>query len=247
MVMFKTHARLSQIAGGHKQVIRPVVPPVMAIYEWSWPHWLYDWSCNWSYNVTTGSATSCDRSWPVATGRMTSLPSYIKRCSIKHQDQYHFFQVPEHVPPLNPGTHPVMAPFPLFLFCGICIRGVQLLWQHPAVVVAVNAGGAAWVPVFKVAPMPWWCALFQNQPPFIIPVIGHATSHDNLWLVVQAVMAICDWLCNQSWQSAIGCTISCSDLQLVVWLPTTSLAINLCQLSWNHTTSGMTSRNVWPK
>ena len=65
-VMFKTQARWSQIAEGHKQVVQPVVPPVVAIYEWSWPHWLYDWSCNWSYDVTTGSATSCDRSWPVA-------------------------------------------------------------------------------------------------------------------------------------------------------------------------------------
>ena len=59
--------------------------------------------------------TGHDQLHDLMTGRMTGLPSHIKRCTIKHQDQYHFFQVPEHVPPLNPGTHPVLAPFPLSL------------------------------------------------------------------------------------------------------------------------------------
>ena len=68
--------------------------------------------------------------------------------------------------------------------------------------------------------------------------IGCATSRGDLRLVVQPVMAICDWSCNQSWRSAIGHTISRSDLRLVMRLPMTSLAITL----WNRTTSCTTSR-----
>ena len=55
-----------EVADGSDMVGRPVVPPVVAIYEWSWPDRSHDWSCDSSYDVTTGSATSCDRSRPVA-------------------------------------------------------------------------------------------------------------------------------------------------------------------------------------
>ena len=160
--------------------------------------------------------TGHDQLHDLTTGRMTGLPSHIKRCtsirisiisfkclnmcrlSIQGRTQYwHLF---------------------LCLFCGICVRGVQLLWQQPAVVVTVNAGGAAWTPVFKVAPMPWWCALFQNQPPFIIPAIGHATNRDNLWLVVQPVTAICDW-----------CATNRGNLRLVV-----QSVVAICNWSYDY-------------
>ena len=45
---------------------------------------------------------------------------------------------------------------------------------------------------------------------------GHATSRGDLRLVVQPVVAVRDWSCNQSWQSAIGRATSRGELQLVV-------------------------------
>ena len=68
-VMFKTQARRFQITGGRRRVVYGRTTSratVVAIYDWSWPHRSHDWSCDWSHDVTTVCATSCDRSRPVA-------------------------------------------------------------------------------------------------------------------------------------------------------------------------------------
>ena len=58
---------------------------------------------------------------------------------------------------------------------------------------------------------------------------GRATSRGDLRLVVQPVVAICDWTYNQSWRSAVGRTISCSDLRLVV-----QSVVAICGWSYNQ-------------
>ena len=104
----------------------------------------------------------------------------------------------------------------------------------------------------------YWPSFIRETSRGHLRLIGRTISRSDLRLVVQSVVAICDWSYNQSQRSAIGRTVSRSDLRLVVQsvvticglvvrLPMTSLAINLWDRTTICTTSRKSSRSVWPQ
>ena len=91
-------SKSQEVADGSYMVVRPVVPPVVAIYDWLSPERSHDWSCDWSYDVTTGSVTSCDRSRPIARpydwSWDRSFPAYKKK-ALNQASASVFFQFPD--------------------------------------------------------------------------------------------------------------------------------------------------------